>query len=133
MVYHRYKCRNSKVTYYGKTFRHFCTRASEQMGTSNITGRRIKNDKESEISDQMLQCDQPITFDDFDILASDSNKFKLLIKESLLIIRDKPVLNRTTKSFRLPFFDQILLFTFNKKYGQFSIFNRKRKKIMNCK
>ena len=78
-------------------FRSTC--ASEHMGTSNLTGKDVKNGKESAISDHLLQCDSPITFDDFDNLASDSNKFKLIIKESLLIKRDKPVLNRTTKSF----------------------------------
>ena len=63
------------------------------MGTSNLTGKRVKNAKELAISDHLLQCDSPITFTDFDTLASNSNKFKLLIKEYLLIKRDKPVLN----------------------------------------
>ena len=75
------------------------------MGTLNLTGKRLKNAKESAISDRLLQCDSSITFDDFDILASDSNKFKLLIKESLLIKRDTPVLNRTTKKFPPDLFD----------------------------
>ena len=98
IVYY-YTCRNCKVTYYRKTFQHFFTKACEHMGTSNL------NAKEPTISDHLLQCDSPITFDDFDISASESNKFKLLIKESLLIKRDKPVLNRTTKSFLLDLFD----------------------------
>ena len=63
------------------------------------------NSRESAISDHLLQCDSSITFDDFDILASDSNKCKSLKKESLPIERDKPVLNRTTKLFLLDFFD----------------------------
>ena len=75
------------------------------MGTSNLTEKRIKNAKELALSDHLLQCDSPITFGDFDILASDSSKFKSPIKESLLIKRDKPVLNRTTKSFPLDLFD----------------------------
>ena len=55
------------------------------MGTSNLMGKRIKNVKESAISDHLLQAMWvPITFDDFDILTSDSNKFKSLIKENLL-------------------------------------------------
>ena len=33
------------------------------------------------------------------------NKFKLLLKEGLLIKRDKPILNRTIKSFPLELFD----------------------------
>ena len=61
---------NCKVTYYGKTFRHFLNRASEHMGTLNLLGKRMKNTKELAISDHLLQCDSPIIFDDFDILAS---------------------------------------------------------------
>ena len=44
--------------------------------------------------------------------ASDFDKFKLLIKESLLIKRDKPGLNGTLKSFPLDLFDLVLMFTF---------------------
>ena len=81
------------------------------------------------IFDQLLQYDSPITFDGFNILPSDSNKFKLLIKESLPIKRYKPILNRTIKLFPLDIFDQVLMFTFHKKYDQFSIFAKKRKNI----
>ena len=74
------------------------------------------------------QCEPPLTFDDFDILASDSNKYKLLVNENLLIKRDKPVLSRATKSFPLDLFDQVL-FPFYKKYDQFPMFIRERKNI----
>ena len=55
-----YTCSNCKVNYHGKTFQHFFTRASDHIGTSNLTGKRIKNAKESAISDHLLQCDSPI-------------------------------------------------------------------------
>ena len=61
--------------------------------------------KESAISDHLLKCNCVINFDDFSILTTDSNKFKLLLRESLLIKRDKPILNRTIKSFSLELFD----------------------------
>ena len=67
------------------------------MGTSNLTEKLITNAEESAMSDHLLQRDSPITFDDFNTLAFDSNKFKLLIKESLFVKCDKPVLNRTAK------------------------------------
>ena len=102
---YRYTCSNSKVTYYGKTFRHFYTRAAEHMGISNLTGKRLKNVKQSAISDHLLQCNCAINFDHFSILATDCNKFKLLLRESLLIKREKPILNRTIKSFPLEHFD----------------------------
>ena len=70
-----------------------------------VSQKRVKNMKESAVSDYRLQCDCVISFDDFDILASDTNNFRLLTKESLLIKRDKPILNRTIKSFPLKLFD----------------------------
>ena len=61
-----------------KTFRDFFSRASEHMVTSNMASKRIKNTKESAISNQLFQCNFPITFNDFDILASDSHNFAKL-------------------------------------------------------
>ena len=59
----------------------------------------------SAVSDHLLECNCSIDFDHFDILASDTNKFRLLIKESLLIKRDQPQLNKAIKSFPLKLFD----------------------------
>ena len=92
-------------SFYGKTFRHFYTRAAEHMGISNLTGKRLKNVKQSAISDHLLQCNCAINFDDFSILATDCNKFRLLLRKNLLIKRDKPILNRTMKLFPLEVFD----------------------------
>ena len=54
-IIYRYTCSNCKVTYYGKTFRHFYTKAAEHMGISNLTGKQLKNVKQSAISDHLLQ------------------------------------------------------------------------------
>ena len=82
----------------GKPSDIFLNRASEHKGTSNLMGKCIKSAQKSAISYHFLQRVSPMTFDDFDILASDSNKFMLLAKDNLPIKRDEPVLNRTTKS-----------------------------------
>ena len=103
-IIYRYTCSNCIVNY-GKTFRHFYTRAAEHMGIFNLRGKRLKNVKQSAISYHLLHCNCAINFNDFSILATDCNKFKLLQRESLLIKRDKPILNRTIKSFPLEFFD----------------------------
>ena len=108
-IIYRYTCSNCKFTSYGKTFGHFYTRAAEHMGISNVTGKRFKSVKQSAISDHVLQRNCSINFDDFSILATDCNKFKLLLRESLLIKRDKPILNRTINSFPL----ELLNFIFN--------------------
>ena len=104
-IIYRYTCSNCKVTYYGTTFRHFYTRVAEYMRITNLTGKRLKNVKQFAISDHLLQCNCAINFDDFSILATDCNKFNLILRESLLIKRGKPILNRTIKSFPLELFD----------------------------
>ena len=58
------------------------------MDISNLTGKHLKSVKQSAVSDHLLKCNCSIDFDHFDILASDANKFRLLIKESLFIKRD---------------------------------------------
>ena len=67
------------------------------MGISNLTGKRLKSVKQSAVSDHLLECNYSIDFDHFNILASDANKFRLFILESLLIKRDQPKLNKTIK------------------------------------
>ena len=64
------------------------TRRSEHMGTLNPRGKLIKNAKELAISDYLLQWNSPITFDNFNVLASVPNKFILLMQERLLIKHD---------------------------------------------
>ena len=104
-IVYRYTCSNCKVTYYGKTYHHFFTKAAEHMGISNLTGKHLKSVKQSTVSDHLFEYNCSIDFDHSDILASDTKKLRLLIKESLLIKRDQPQLNKTIKSFPLKLFD----------------------------
>ena len=103
-----YTCSNCKVTYYGKTFCHFYTRAAEHMGSPILQENTSKTLHSLQYLTTLLQfncVNSFINFDDFSILAKDCNKFKLLLRESLLIKSDKPILNRTIKSFPLELFD----------------------------
>ena len=102
-IIYRYMCSKCKVTYNGKTFYHFYTRATEHMGISNLIKKHLKNVRERDR--HLLQCNCTINFEDFSILATDCNKFKSLPRESFLIKRDKAILNRTIKSFLLELFD----------------------------
>lgn len=45
----------------------------EDMGISNLTEKRVKKMKESAVSNHRLQCDCVISFDNFDLLATDTN------------------------------------------------------------
>ena len=74
-------CSNCKVTYYSKTYHHFFTRVAEHMGISNLTEKHLKSVKQSAVSDHLLEWNCSTDFDHFNILASDANKFRLLIKD----------------------------------------------------
>ena len=104
LVY-KFSCGNCKVTYYGKTQRHLKVRSCEHLGLSPLTGKRVTNCKESAASDHLLLHNHDSDLNDFTILTRDNNGFKLLIKESLLISRDLPVLNKNIKSIELLLFD----------------------------
>ena len=71
---------------------------------ANLTGKRVEC-KPSVVSDHLLLHNHDSDFNDFTILCRDNNGFRLLIKESILISRDSPVLNKNTASILLLLFD----------------------------
>ena len=54
--------------------------------------------KERSTRDHILQCDNDLSFDEFTILAHRNKKHLLEIKQSLLIKRDQPVLNKNSSA-----------------------------------
>ena len=70
-----------------------------------LTGKRVKNPKKSAIFDHTLLKGHHASFEDFTILLKENNKFKLHLKEYLLIKLDKPELNRNIYSYPLELFD----------------------------
>ena len=83
---------------------HFYTRVDAHIEISNLTGKLLKNVKQPEISDHLLQRNFTINFGDLDMFAANSNRLKLLLRESFLIKLDKCILNRTIKSCPLELF-----------------------------
>ena len=61
--------------------------------------------KESAIRDRLLNCNNIPSFEEFTILTNGNNKFDLEIKESILIKRDRPTLNKNISSAKLFLFD----------------------------
>ena len=105
LVY-KFSCSDCNVTYYGKTIRHFKVRMSEHLGISPLTGKKTKPSYlTTAVLDHILTSScSPANFDNFSILARESNDFKLTLMESLLIERDRPFLNRSIKSLLLELF-----------------------------
>ena len=97
-------CSNCNVTYYGKTERHLNVRSSEHISISYLTGKRIEC-KPSAVSDHLILHKHDSDFKDFNILCRDNNGFILLLKESILLSRDSPLLNKNTASISLLLFD----------------------------
>ena len=93
-IIHNSKFNSRNVIYFGKTKRYFYVRAVEQMGILKLTNKCFEKVKQSVISDHLLTCDSHINFSGFIILSKDANNFHLLIKESLLIAGDKPILKK---------------------------------------
>ena len=98
-------CSCCNATYYGETKRHLVVRASEHLGITPLTQKRVKNPKKSSIIDHILLEGHNAIYGDFSILTTECNEFKLHLKESLLIKRDKPELNRTCYTHPLELFD----------------------------
>ena len=104
-VIYKYMCGSCRSFYYGEMDRHLKVRCGEHTGISPLTSKKIKPLKESAIRDHLLICNNVPSFDEFSILAHGNNRFVLEIKESLLIKRDKPVLNKNISSATLFLFD----------------------------
>ena len=105
-VLYRYKCKNCNILYYGKTDRHFRVRDSEHLGISHLTGKACKTPQKTAVSLHITSSKHEADISDFEIICRERTRssFKLLLKESLLIARDRPALNGTTHSFPLELF-----------------------------
>ena len=104
-IVYKFQCGSCNATYYGKTKRHFKVRMCEHLGISALTGKRVKGDDDSAIKEHLLFCSHTPEFEDFSILASNNNDFKVTLMESLLINRDHPPLNKNKQSLPLELFD----------------------------
>lgn len=102
-VVYSYKCGICSASYYGKTNRHLNVRASEHLGISFRTLKRVQP-RNTAVSEHLLNTDHTGGFDDFRVIARANSDWHLLIKESLLIARDRPTLNAQISSLPLVLF-----------------------------
>ena len=85
--------------------RYFNVRIGDNIGISPPTRKQVKP-KNSSVADHLLLCNHSVSYDDFSILTREKKTFILESKESLLIMRDKPSLNRNITSAPLYLFDK---------------------------
>ena len=97
-IVYKFQCGSCNATYYGKTKCHFKVRMCEHLGISALAEKRIKGDDDSAITECLLFCNPKPDFEDFSILATNNNDFKVTLMESILIYRDHPPLNKNKQS-----------------------------------
>ena len=103
-IVYKFLYSNCNITYYGETERHLNMRSGEHLSLSALTGKRVNNNKKLAVKDHCLFFNQVGSFEDFSVLTYESKPFKLLIKEALLVSRDKLLLNNHIKSIPLQSF-----------------------------
>ena len=81
--------------------RHLKIRSGEHIGISSLKFRKFKISKESAIRDHLLNCNDTLSIDEFNIMLYGHQKYNLEIKESLLIERERPILNKNISSAKL--------------------------------
>ena len=95
---------NCTISANGECVRHLNVRIGEHIDISPLTKNQVKPENSS-VVDHLLFCNCSACYDDFSILKHENKKFLLELKESLLIMRDKPSLNRNITSAPLYQFD----------------------------
>ena len=93
-------------SYYGECVRHLNVRIGGHIGISSLTKKKLKT-KGSAVSNHLLLCNHSSSFEDFSVLTNENKVILLELKESLLIMRDKPSLNRNIRSAPLYLFDKV--------------------------
>ena len=111
-VVYKFQCGLCNESYYGESIRHLDIRSGEHIGVSPLTGKKVKPSNNSAICDHLLHCNFLPSFDNFSVLAHENKKYLLQIKESLLIMRDKPSLSLLTSFslFHISLFNLVSLF-----------------------
>ena len=104
-VVYKFQCGLCIESYYGECMRHLNFRIGEPIGISALTRKQVKHNNSS-VADHFLLCNNSASYDDFSILTRENKMFLLELKESLLIMRDKPTLNRNITSAPLNLFDK---------------------------
>ena len=102
MVY-KFQCGLSIESYYGECIRHLTVRNGEHIGILPSTNKRVQPIKDSAVSHHLLNYSP--NFEDFSVLCHENKKYLIELKESLLIMRDRPSMNRDIRSAPLYLFE----------------------------
>ena len=89
---HKFQCGLCNESYYGECVRHIAGRSGEHIGISPLTNKRVQRRRDSGVCHHLLNFSYSRI-----VLCHENKKHLLEIKESLLIIRDRPSVNRNVR------------------------------------
>ena len=103
---YKFTCGDCNITYIGKTTRHLKVRMCEHLGISHITGnpRKFNPQQDTAVKKHLRETGHKCDMKNFQILTQAKSDLELLIKESLLIGRERPILNKQVKTYQLSLF-----------------------------
>ena len=104
-VVYKFQCGLCNESYYGERVRHLAVRSVEHIDMSLLTTKRVKARKDSAACHHLLNCSYLPTFEDFCFLCQENKKCLLELRESLLIMRDRPSVNQNIRSVLLYLFE----------------------------
>ena len=106
LLLYKFTCGSCNATYIGKTKRHSKIRKCEHLGISPKTGniRKYNATHATIVRQHIVNSKHHCDFDNFTVLGYANNDFELLIKESLLITKMRPSLNKQVDNFKLLLF-----------------------------
>ena len=107
-VVYKFQCGLCNESYYGECVRHLTLRSGEHIGISHLTNKRVQPRKDSAVCHHLLNSNYSPTFEHFSVLCHENKKYFLELKESLLIMRDRPSMNRNVRSAPLHLFEWVL-------------------------
>ena len=70
----------------------------KDIGISPFIKKKVQPRKDSPGYHHLLNCNFSLTFEDFIVLFHENKKYLLELKESLLIMRERPPMNRSIRS-----------------------------------
>ena len=109
LILYKFSCGGCNSTYLGKSKRHYLVRVFEHLGISLATGKNYTYNPQNNNNTAVLnhiKCNNcAANLENFRIIGSARNDYKLCLKESLLIQLHKYDLNTSVKSMPLKLFD----------------------------
>ena len=108
----KFQCGLCNESYYGECVRHFVVRSGEHIGISPLPNKKKEPRKDSAVCRHLFNCNYSRTSEDFIVLCHEDKKYLLELKESLLIMRDRPSMNRNIRFASLYLFEWVLVTLF---------------------